>query len=162
MFTGFVIACLSLLVSSRVGTVPGLVLPAMAMSIAIVDAGLTFVRRGVLHRRSVFSAERGHIHHHLLDNGLCHLHVVLLLNTLSLVAAGIGFAALLTRGWEKIGIWFLIVPFLAAIFQMAGSVHARETVSAIRRNRSLGRAARDVRSAFEEVQLRFRLVTTFE
>jgi UDP-N-acetylmuramyl pentapeptide phosphotransferase/UDP-N-acetylglucosamine-1-phosphate transferase/glycosyltransferase involved in cell wall biosynthesis len=162
MFAGFVIACLSLLVSSRVGTIPGLVLPAMALSIAIVDAMLTFIRRGVLHRRSVFSAERGHIHHHLLDNGLCHVHAALLLNGLSLVAASIGFAALLTRGWAKVGVWFLIVPFLGVVFQMAGSVRARDTVNAIRRNRSLSRAARDARSAFEEVQLRFRLVSSFD
>jgi len=162
MFTGFVIACLSLLLSTRVGTVPGLILPAMAMSIAIVDAALTFVRRGVLQRRSIFTAERGHIHHHLLDNGLCHAHVALLLNGLSLIAAGIGFAALWTRGWAKTGVWFLIVPLLGALFQLAGSVRARETLDAIRRNRSLGRAAREVKSAFEDVQLRFRLVSTFD
>ena len=38
----------------------------------------TFVRRRVLLRRSLFSAERGHIHHRLLDLGLHQKHAVLL------------------------------------------------------------------------------------
>ena len=51
MFTGFIIACLALLLGRRVGTVQGMVLPAMAFSIPMVDAALTIVRRSVLHDR---------------------------------------------------------------------------------------------------------------
>ena len=54
-------------------------LPVLALSVPILDTLLTLIRRGVIHRGSMFSAERGHIHHRLLDLGLCQRHAVLIL-----------------------------------------------------------------------------------
>ena len=45
-------------------------LPALALGIPLLDTALTMVRRGVLQRRSLFSAERGHVHHRLMDMGV--------------------------------------------------------------------------------------------
>ncbi len=163
MFIGFMIACLAVIASTRVGTVAGIMLPALALAVPIVDAALTVIRRGVLHRRSLFAAERGHIHHRLLDIGLCHLHVVELLLLLSIATTSVGFVAmLLARGWAKFGVWILVAPMLGVVFRMAGSVRVRETFSAIRRNRAIGRNSRAARVVFEDTQLRFRAVQTFE
>ena len=60
------------------------------------------IRRVVLHRGSVFSAERGHIHHRLLDLGLCQRHAVLILYSATLVSAAVGLLALLDHGWRQI------------------------------------------------------------
>jgi UDP-N-acetylmuramyl pentapeptide phosphotransferase/UDP-N-acetylglucosamine-1-phosphate transferase/glycosyltransferase involved in cell wall biosynthesis len=162
MFIGFLFAGCCVLAQAPVGTTRGLVLPAMALSIPIFDTLFTLVRRTILQRRSIFSAERGHIHHRLLDVGLCHRHVVLLLYAVTLLGAGVAFVSLLGSAWAT-GI--TAVGFccgLFVLFRTAGTVRARETLNAIRRNRALGRESRKDRMAFEELQLDFRHAQTFD
>ncbi len=89
MFIGFLLAGACVLAQGRVGTVRGLALPAVALSVPLLDTALTFVRRGVLQRRSLFAAERGHVHHRLMDIGLFHPHVVYLLWLVTLAGAGV-------------------------------------------------------------------------
>ncbi len=162
MFLGFSLATLSLLQAPSVGTTTGLLLPALALSIPIMDTALTMVRRGIIHRGSVFQAERGHIHHRLLDLGLCQKHAVLVLYGGSVVAAGVGLVASLSHGWGTLAGLLLLIPVLLGLFRTAGSTRVRETIAAIRRNRAIGRETKRYAAAFEELQLRFRNVTDFD
>jgi UDP-GlcNAc:undecaprenyl-phosphate GlcNAc-1-phosphate transferase len=50
----------------------------MALSIPLLDVGLAVVRR-FLRRQPIFTADRGHIHHRLLDRGLSPRQVALAL-----------------------------------------------------------------------------------
>ena len=162
LFIGFLIAGCAVLNAQWIGTVRGIGLPALALSIPLLDAFLTLVRRGVLYRQSLFSAERGHIHHRLLDLGLGQKHAVLLLYAVSLLAAGIGLVARIGEGWATLGGIALLVPLLGGLFRMSGSVRASETIRAIRKNRHLARESRRNQIAFEGMQLRFRRVNTFD
>ncbi len=162
MFIGFLLAGSCVLAQSRVGTTRGMLLPALALSIPIFDTLFTLVRRGILQRRSLFSAERGHIHHRLMDVGLCHRHVVLLLYSVTFLGAGVALISLLGSAWAT-GI--TAVAFccgLNVLFRTADTVRARETLGAIRRNRALGRESRRHRIVFEELQLGFRDARTFD
>ncbi|MDB5295346.1 MAG: tagO, partial [Phycisphaerales bacterium] len=162
MFLGFTVAGLSVAASGPVGSTGGLLLPALVLAVPLIDTVLTFVRRGVLQRRSIFAAERGHIHHRLLDLGLCARHAVLVLYAAALLAAVVGAAGFFGGRWTLVGGVSFLAIVLAGLFKVAGSVRGRETVKAVRRNRALGREDAGYRRAFEEAQLRFRRVESFD
>ena len=163
MFVGFALAGLCVAASGRpgVGATTGLVLPALALGVPISDTALTLVRRSVLQRRSMFSAEDGHLHHRLLNIGLGQKHAVWLIWGVTLAAALVGWVATLGNGWATLGGLALLVPLMVGLFRTAGSVRARETVAAVRRNRRIGREATRYRRAFEDSQLRFAGVIDF-
>jgi UDP-GlcNAc:undecaprenyl-phosphate GlcNAc-1-phosphate transferase len=60
--------------------------PLMALSIPLLDVALAIVRR-FLRQQPIFTADRGHIHHQLLDRGLTPRRVVLVLYGLCGLAA---------------------------------------------------------------------------
>lgn len=60
--------------------------PLMALSVPLLDVALAIVRR-FLRRQPIFAADRGHIHHQLLDRGLTPRRVVLVLYGLCGLAA---------------------------------------------------------------------------
>ena len=162
MFIGFLIAAAGVIPSKAAGTSPSILLPGMALIVPAFDTFFTLIRRRVLQRRSIFSAERGHIHHRLLDMGLRHKHAVLLLYGVSLVSA---LAALMLRFaglWMAISAVVVTAVSVIVLIRTSGSSRARETVLAIRRNRDISREWRRYRHAFEEAQLRFRNAIGFD
>ncbi|MGC4030170.1 MAG: glycosyltransferase [Tepidisphaeraceae bacterium] len=161
MFLGFTLASACVLATPKAGTTRGLLLPALALSIPLVDTALTMVRRGVLDRRSLFAAERGHVHHRLMDTGLAHGHVVILLHSITLAAAGVAVISIFSGYVTTITAIGVFLFGLAMLFRMAGSVRARDTLGAIRRNRAIGREAKRYQAAFYDLQLRFREVQDF-
>jgi UDP-N-acetylmuramyl pentapeptide phosphotransferase/UDP-N-acetylglucosamine-1-phosphate transferase/glycosyltransferase involved in cell wall biosynthesis len=162
MFIGFTLAACGVLYAQRGTKAGGLLLPALALAIPFADLLLTMVRRGVLQRRSLFAAERGHIHHRLMDIGLRHHHAVLILYIATTASAVVGLMSLFRTGWIYVGSVVLMVPAIFSFFRAAGSVRGRETLSAVRRNRAIGRETRRNQHTFEEIQLRFRNVRSFE
>jgi UDP-N-acetylmuramyl pentapeptide phosphotransferase/UDP-N-acetylglucosamine-1-phosphate transferase/glycosyltransferase involved in cell wall biosynthesis len=162
LFLGFILAGCGVLFAQRSTKTGGLLLPALALSIPFADLLLTMVRRGILQRRSLFSAERGHIHHRLMDIGLRHRHAVLILYIATAGSSAVGLTSLFRTGWIYVGSVVLLVPALFTLFRAAGSVRGRETLSAVRRNRAIGRENRRNHRTFEEIQLRFRNVRTFD
>jgi UDP-GlcNAc:undecaprenyl-phosphate/decaprenyl-phosphate GlcNAc-1-phosphate transferase len=87
LLIGFLLGCFGVVWTQKSATFLGMTAPLMALSIPLVDVGLAVLRR-VLKRQPIFSADRGHIHHRLLDRGLTPRHAVLILyGTCSLVAA---------------------------------------------------------------------------
>ena len=162
MFVGFTLAACGVLYAQKSQFAGGLLVPALALSVPFLDLLLTVVRRSVLQRRSLFAAERGHIHHRLLDVGLCQRHAVLLLYAATAGAAVVGMMSFaFLNPWIFYGALLLLVPGLLFMFRAAGSVRGRDTLAAVRRNRAIGREIRNNQRAFEEMQLRFRAAKTF-
>lgn len=162
MFLGFMIAASGVLCSTHVGTTPGIILPGMALIVPIFDTIFTLIRRRILQRRSIFAAERGHIHHRLLDMGLRHQHAVLLLYGVSAVSATAGLLLRFANIWLGISAIIITAVMVVVLFRASGSSRARDTVLAIRRNRAISREWRRYRQAFEDAQLRFRNAVGFE
>src|ERR1035437_6046047 len=100
----------------------------ITLSLPLLDTVLTFVRRGVLLRRSIFSAERGHIHHRMLDLGLHHRHAVLLLYFASVGAAVAGLTMMLPQRRIMLLAVGLELCVLIGLFRATGSARARDTV----------------------------------
>jgi UDP-N-acetylmuramyl pentapeptide phosphotransferase/UDP-N-acetylglucosamine-1-phosphate transferase/glycosyltransferase involved in cell wall biosynthesis len=162
MFIGYMLASSSVMCAVHGTTTTGIIVPALALIIPLSDAALTLVRRSILQRRSLFAAERGHIHHNLLDQGLTQLQAVLLLYGLTALAASVGLAVLFWGGLAMAGALTVLAAGVCIVFRFAGSTRLRETLAAVRRNRAIGRESRRYRTVFEEMQIRFRAVHTFE
>lgn len=78
LFIGFLLGCYGILWSQKSATMLGMTAPLMALAIPLLDTMLAIVRR-FLHQKPIFTADRGHIHHRLLDRGLTPRKVALLL-----------------------------------------------------------------------------------
>ena len=74
---GFLLGCFSVLWSQKSATMLGMTAPLMALTVPLLDTGLSIVRR-FLSRKPIFGADRGHIHHRLLARGFTPLGVALL------------------------------------------------------------------------------------
>lgn len=86
LFLGYVLA-----VSSIMGVFKGYTLLAVlvvffAMALPIFDTLFAMLRR-IAKRRPIMEADRGHLHHRLIDAGYSHKHAVVLLYGLSFVSA---------------------------------------------------------------------------
>jgi hypothetical protein len=155
LLIGISIGSLMLMANPRIGSMRAIVLPSLALAIPILDGTLTFFRRHYLQRRSIFSAERGHIHHRLLDRGLRHNQAVWFLYMISLAAVMIGVIALFFDGAAKLAGVSLVIPLLWCAFRFAGSVRTTEMLTALREKRYLDRLAKRNRETLEHYQLEF-------
>jgi UDP-GlcNAc:undecaprenyl-phosphate GlcNAc-1-phosphate transferase len=88
LLIGFLLGCYGVLWTHKMATVLGMMAPLMVMAIPLTDVTLCIVRRA-LRRRPIFGADRGHIHHRLLDRGLTPRRAVLVLYTVCGLAAGL-------------------------------------------------------------------------
>lgn len=78
LFIGFLLGCFGVVWSEKSATMLGMVAPMMALSIPLTDTALAIGRR-ILRRKPIFGADRGHIHHRLLDLGFSPRQAALLL-----------------------------------------------------------------------------------
>src|SRR5215469_8726482 len=69
LLIGFLLGCYGAMWSQKSATLIGLTAPMMAMAIPLMDVALSIVRR-FLRNQPIFGADRGHIHHRLLEKGL--------------------------------------------------------------------------------------------
>ena len=93
LLIGFLLGCYAVTWSQKTATIFGIVAPLMALAIPLIDTSLAIVRRS-LRNRPIFSPDRGHIHHLLLDRGLTPKRAALLLYGF----AGLGAALSLLAG----------------------------------------------------------------
>jgi UDP-GlcNAc:undecaprenyl-phosphate GlcNAc-1-phosphate transferase len=99
-FLGFILAACSIAGPlQKASATISIVVPLVALGVPIIDTLLAIVRR-FLERRPLFSPDRGHIHHRLLDMGITHRRAVLIIYGVSIAlcvgAIGIAFG----RSWE--------------------------------------------------------------
>ncbi len=78
LFIGFLVACTAVRSSQMSTTAVGLVVPAIALGLPILDTVLAFLRR-TARRRNPFQADKEHIHHKMIEHGLSHPETVLVL-----------------------------------------------------------------------------------
>lgn len=87
LLIGFLLGCYGMVWTQKTATLLSLLVPLLALSIPLLDVFLAVLRR-LLGRQPIFSADRAHIHHRLLDRGLTPGRAVLVLYLLAGVAAG--------------------------------------------------------------------------
>lgn len=88
LLIGFLLGCYGAMWSQKSATLIGLTAPMMAMAIPLLDVALSIVRR-FLRNQPIFGADRGHIHHRLLERGLTPRRAALFLYGICGIAAAL-------------------------------------------------------------------------
>lgn len=149
MFVGFVLAIMSLMCGANSTAVPGLAIAVVALGFPIFDLVFSVVRR-LLYRRSIFAADRSHIHHRLLDRGLHQRHVVLLLYAMSATVTVLGLIMIVTDAAETTIVFLSLLMLVLMVFWNVYARTLRSGLAVLVRNlQSVRQARRDAR-AFEE------------
>jgi len=91
-FLGCLIGLLTIASSHKGTIVAALLAPLFVLALPILDTSLAIVRRGFL-GLPLFRADRGHIHHRLLESGLSRRGVVLVAYAFTVFFLGLGFVA---------------------------------------------------------------------
>lgn len=78
LFLGFMLSALSLAASEKTPTIVAVALPIVSFGVPLLETSLSVVRR-FLSGRPLFSADREHIHHKLLERGLSQRQAVVIL-----------------------------------------------------------------------------------
>ena len=86
LLIGFLLACYGTVWSEKSVTLIAMIAPVLAVSVPLVDVTLSVMRR-FLCKRPIFKADRGHIHHKLLDRGFSPRGAVLAMYGVSFLAA---------------------------------------------------------------------------
>jgi len=104
LYIGFVLGVLAIISGAKIATT------LLVMGIPILDVAWVIVRRLFWEKRSLAQADRRHLHHRLLDVGLSHRQVVLVLY---IITASFGITSLFlgTRG----KLWALAVLALVMV-----------------------------------------------
>jgi len=156
MFLGFMIGAGSLVCQTKTSTLVGLAIPFLVMGVPILDTGFVVIGRRILERRSIFASDRNHLHHRLLDLGLHHRTVVIIIYAVTAIGACIGVFMLTAESEWSVG---LLVGGLLLLFSMFACLHGRryrEILKALKRNWVLAHEARTERRSFENTQVRMR------
>jgi UDP-GlcNAc:undecaprenyl-phosphate GlcNAc-1-phosphate transferase len=88
LLIGFLLGCYGAMWSDKSATIIGLTAPMMAMAIPLLDVTLSIARR-FLRNQPIFGADRGHIHHRLLEKGLTPRRAALFLYGICGIAAAL-------------------------------------------------------------------------
>lgn len=106
LFIGFTLSALALVGGGRTSTLVAVSVPVISFGLPILDTVISVIRR-FLSGRPLFSADRQHIHHKLMERGLSHRQVVILLYGVSAVCGLLSLFVL--AGQEIIAVVFLIL-----------------------------------------------------
>lgn len=109
---GFLLGCYGIIWTGRQLTAGGLVVPFLALIVPLMDLLLSIARRS-LNKRPLFEADRGHIHHMLLNRGLSVRQAAMTLYGVSVAAGVAGLLFSHTDSWPTVRI--AIVVLLAVL-----------------------------------------------
>lgn len=96
MFLGYMLACISVIGPFKSATAIAVLVPLLVLGVPIFDTVSAVIRR-LREGRSPLSADRGHIHHRLLDRGLSMRQAVLFIYALTALLC---MVALLLWRWR--------------------------------------------------------------
>jgi UDP-GlcNAc:undecaprenyl-phosphate GlcNAc-1-phosphate transferase len=110
LLIGFLLGCYGMIWTQKASTLLSMLVPLLALSIPLLDVSLAVIRR-FLRSQPIFSADRQHIHHRLLDRGLSARKAVWVLYLFAALAAAF---ALLSSSFGGKYQGFVILIFCAA------------------------------------------------
>ncbi len=94
LFIGFILSALALEGAQKSSTIIAVAIPVVSFGLPILETSLSIVRR-FISGRPVFTADREHIHHKLLQLGLSHRQAVIILYAVSALFAVLSLFLLL-------------------------------------------------------------------
>ena len=112
-FLGYILATMSIQGLFKFYAIISFAVPFLILGLPIFDTAFAFIRR-LAHGQSPMHADRGHIHHRLIDMGLNQKQAVA---TLYVISAMLGLSAvvLTTGGEQKAMLFFLTLCIVGAV-----------------------------------------------
>jgi UDP-GlcNAc:undecaprenyl-phosphate GlcNAc-1-phosphate transferase len=170
LFIGFLLSALALLGAQKSPTIVAVAIPVVSFGLPILETTLSVIRR-LISGRPVFTADREHIHHKLLQHGLTHRQVVILLYGVSAVFALLSLFLLWPTGSSLglvlavlgIGVWVGVQHLGYLEFGELARVAQRtlDQRQIFINNLSIRRAVEELRAARDYDQVRRILVAAF-
>ena len=114
-FLGFVLATLSMIGLAKTYTVMTIVLPVVILGLPIFDTLFAICRR-LAHHKSIMQADRGHIHHRLIDAGLSQRQAVIILYAITALLGIFAVIILESDIWKIVALGMIL-----AILSVLGS-----------------------------------------
>lgn len=84
LFLGFILGVLAVMGLSKGATIISLLIPIIILGIPILDTFFAIIRR-FNNKKPIFQADKGHLHHCLLEMGLSHKQTVLVIYAITLL-----------------------------------------------------------------------------
>lgn len=122
---GFILATVSMIGMAKTYTFMAIILPVVVLGLPIFDTLFAIFRR-VLHHKSIMEADRGHLHHKLIDAGLSQRQAVLTLYAVTAVLGILAVVILESNVWKVV-----ILAAILAVLSVLGSknlVNGRKTM----------------------------------
>jgi len=138
--------------AAKTNAMVSLALPALALGLPIFDTTFSMLRR-YLTRWPIMSPDRGHLHHRLLDMGLKHRDVVIVMYGITAIATGAGLFMTVTRGGGTIAVFLCVILLFILVFHAFGAVRLREIAARIRYNKQLSQIADEDITVFKNARL---------
>ncbi len=171
LFIGFMLSALALAGAQKAPTFVAVAIPVVSFGLPILETMLSIVRR-LISGRPIFTADREHIHHKLLQMGFSHRQVVIVLYAVSAMFAMLSLFLLWPTGSTLglvlavvgTGIWLGVQHLNYLEFGELRRV-AQRTIDQrqiVINNLSVRRAIEEMKAAADFEQLRSVLVAAFE
>ncbi|MGH9644808.1 MAG: MraY family glycosyltransferase [Terriglobales bacterium] len=171
LFIGFMLSALALAGAQKAPTFVAVAIPVVSFGLPILETTLSIIRR-LISGRPIFTADREHIHHKLLQMGLSHRQVVIVLYAVSAVFAMLSLFLLWPTGSTLglvlavvgTGIWLGVQHLNYLEFGELRRVAQRtiEQRQIVINNLSVRRAVEELKAADSFDQVRNILVAAFE
>ncbi|PLX67011.1 MAG: undecaprenyl-phosphate alpha-N-acetylglucosaminyl 1-phosphate transferase [Denitrovibrio sp.] len=115
LLLGFNLACFSIASLSKNQTIVAVIFPISVLSIPIFDTLFAIIRRSLDHRNPLL-ADKGHLHHILIETGLTHLQALTIFYALSILMAILSYLSYLTSSvWYTVACYIILLSFLIII-----------------------------------------------
>lgn len=114
-FIGFILAVISIMGAAKTYTAIIVVAPLLVLALPIFDTSFAIIRRIIREKsiKAVFKADRGHLHHKLIDKGYSQKQAVFILYGIS-TTFGVFAIILLESGiWKAISFALLVIAIAA-------------------------------------------------
>ena len=114
-FLGFTLATVSMIGLAKTYTLMAIVLPVIILGLPIFDT-LFAIGRRIAHHKPIMQADRGHLHHKLMDAGLSQRQVVIILYSVTAVLGIFAVVAFESNIWKAVALLLML-----AILTVVGS-----------------------------------------
>lgn len=163
LFIGFLLSAFALTGAQKSPTIVAVAIPVVSFGLPILETSLSVLRR-LISGRPVFTADREHIHHKLLQHGLSHRQVVIVLYAVSAVFALLSLFLLWPTGSSLglvlavlgVGVWIGVQRLGYLELGELGRVAQRtfEQRQIVINNLAIRRATEELKSARDYEQIR--------
>ncbi len=119
-FLGFTLATVSMIGMAKTYTVMAIIIPVVILGLPIFDTLFAIIRR-ITHHKSIMEADRGHVHHRLIDAGLSQKQAVLVLYGVTALLGILAVIILESNVWKVI-----VLMAILAILSVIGTRSAND------------------------------------